>query len=234
MPVGDYLDVRLSTHSKGITQMNTEARNSSTLPNFVLATGSEASIGEVLRDELRVIRTHLDMDIAFVSEFLQGRRYFRYVDSTAEKPVIAVGDSDPLDESYCQYVVDGRLPRLIHDAALIPLARAMPVTTTLPVGAHISVPIHFSDGRVYGTFCCFKSVPDPSLLERDLALVQIFAEFTGKQLERQLAANRAQAEMIERVRSVIETQNVTIVYQPIYHFGIERIVGFESLARFSA
>jgi EAL domain-containing protein (putative c-di-GMP-specific phosphodiesterase class I) len=207
-----------------------------TLPDFVLADApaSEASVDDILQDALRTIRVHLGMDVAFMSEFLDGRRFFRYVDAVAETPPISVGDSDPLDESYCHYVVDGRLPQLIQDAARIPLAMTLPATTALPVGAHLSVPIQLSDGRIYGAFCCFKSAPDPTLLERDLAMVQIFAAFTGKQLERQLAANRTYDEMTERVRSVIDTQNFTIVYQPIYHFGVDRIVGFEALARFSA
>jgi EAL domain-containing protein (putative c-di-GMP-specific phosphodiesterase class I) len=174
------------------------------------------------------------MDVAFISEFLDGRRYFRHVDAAAAKAVIAVGASDPLDQSYCQCIVDGRLPRLIHDARQIPLARTMPATMALPVGAHISVPIQFSDGRIYGTFCCFKMSPDPTLLERDLELVQIFAEFTGKQLERQITARRSYDELRQRIQSVIDTQNFTIVYQPIYNVGTGKVVGFESLTRFSA
>jgi EAL domain-containing protein (putative c-di-GMP-specific phosphodiesterase class I) len=193
----------------------------------------EGPPSEVFQDALRVIREHLHMDVAFVSEFLDGRRYFRYVDSTAEKPLIAVGDSDQLEQSYCHYIVNGQLPQLIQDATLDPLARTMPVTMEFPIGAHISVPIHFSDGRVFGTICCFKSAPDLALMERDLALVQIFAQFAGKQLERHLAANRAQAEIIERVQSVIETQSFSVVYQPIYHCDSGRTIGFETLARFS-
>ena len=127
------------------------------ISDFVLgaAGADEASIDEILQDALRTIRVHLDMDVAFISEFLDGRRYFRHVDAAAAKAVIVVGASDPLDQSYCQCIVDGRLPRLIHDARQIPLARTMPATMALPVGAHISVPIQFSDGRIYGTFCCF-------------------------------------------------------------------------------
>jgi EAL domain-containing protein (putative c-di-GMP-specific phosphodiesterase class I) len=213
-----------------------QLREVPTIPDIMLTNtkASEASIDEIVKDALGTIRVHLGMDVAFVSEFLGDRRLFRYVDSTAEKPPISVGDSDPLEESYCHYIVDGRLPQLIQDASCIPLAMALPATTALPVGAHISVPIVLSDGRIYGTFCCFKSVPDLTLLDRDLALMKIFAEFTGKQLERQFAANRAHDDMIQRVRSVIDAQNVTIVYQPIYDFVADRIVGFEALARFSA
>ena len=149
----------------------------STLPDVILpgANLSEASIDDLLRDALQTIRLHLGMDVAFVSEFLDGRRFFRYVDAPDDNPPISVGGSDPLEESYCHYIVDGRLPRLMQDASLMPLALTFPATTALPVGAHISVPIHMSDGRVYGTFCCFKSAPDPTLVDRDLALVQIFA-----------------------------------------------------------
>lgn len=206
------------------------------ISDFVLGTAraDEGSIDQILQDALYTIRVHLDMDIAFISEFLDGRRYFRHVDAAAEKAVIVVGASDPLDESYCQCIVEGRLPRLIHDARQIPLARAMPATLALPVGAHISVPIQFSDGRIYGTFCCFKMTPDPTLLERDLELVEIFAEFTGKQLERQIAARRSYDEMKRRIQSIIDTQNFTIVYQPIYHVGTDKVVGFESLTRFAA
>ncbi|HEU5098412.1 MAG TPA: EAL domain-containing protein [Roseiflexaceae bacterium] len=194
----------------------------------------EVSAEELLRDALQTIRLHLGMDVAFVSEFCEGRRFFRYVDAPDDTTPISVGGSDPLEESYCQHIVDGRLPRLIQDASLIPLALTLPVTTELPVGAHISVPIHLSDGRVYGTFCCFKTVPDMTLVERDLALVQIFAEFTGKQLERQLAANRTHAEMLARIQSIIDTQSFALVYQPIFDFAANRIVGFETLARFAA
>ncbi len=123
---------------------------------------------------------HLSMDVALCRNFCTADAFFRYIDA-AESPPISVGGSDPFEESYCHYIVEGRLPRLMQDASCIPLALTLPTTTALPVGAHISVPIHFSDGQVYGTFCCFKSVPDPTLLDRDLALVEIMADFTGKQ-----------------------------------------------------
>jgi len=95
-----------------------------------------------------------------------------------------VNASDPLEDSYCQRVVDGRLPELIQDAFELPEANALPVTRALPVRAHLSVPIRLSDGRVYGTFCCFSSTPDATLGDRDLALVKIFADLTARHIER--------------------------------------------------
>lgn len=57
----------------------------SKLPDIVLdgreAKTDEASFDEILRDALRAIRLHLGMDVAFVSEFANGRRIFRLIDT---------------------------------------------------------------------------------------------------------------------------------------------------------
>lgn len=182
---------------------------------------------------IQAIRSHLEMDVAFVSEFANGRRYFRYVDGAGDNLPIRVGGSDPLEEGYCQRVVDGRLPGLIRDAAAIPEAAAMPVTRALPVGAHMSVPIRLSDGRVYGTFCCFSYVPDHSLNDRDLQMMRVFAEMTGHAIESDLELRRDRDEKAERIRRVFEQDELSIVFQPIFELKTGRTVAVEALARFS-
>jgi EAL domain-containing protein (putative c-di-GMP-specific phosphodiesterase class I) len=206
------------------------------IPDILLSSSKarDESIDGILSDALRAIREHLDMEVAFISEFTEGSRRFCYVDSPLKNPPIAAGDSGPLEESYCQRVVNGQLPELIQDASLIPAALELPVTTALPVGAHLSVAIRLSDGRVYGTFCCFSSTPDPTLGERDLAMMHLFADFTSQVIERQLAANRTRQEKSDRILSVLETEAFAIAYQPIFDLSINQIIGFETLTRFSA
>lgn len=134
----------------------------------VSAIGMTASIPRMLA----AIREHLGMDVAFISEFVEGRRFFRHVtaDGRSRQPPIAVGGSDPAEASYCQRVVEGRLPELIPDACLNAEALTLPATQALPVGAHLSVPIRLADGQIYGTLCCFSYTPDPSLTRRDVGL----------------------------------------------------------------
>lgn len=196
------------------------------------ASPGEEVIDEVVLDALCAIRLYLDMEVAFIAEFSEGRRRFRYVDSALENAPIAVGDSDPLEQSYCQRVVDGRLPQLIHDAALIPAALELPATLSVPVGAHLSVPIRLGDGQLYGTFCCFSTHPDFTLGDRDLAIMHLFADFTSRQLGRELTAERHRQAMHQRISSVLESEAFTIVYQPIVHLLDNKIVGFEALTRF--
>lgn len=193
----------------------------------------EASADEVLRECLRSIRQHLDMDVAFIAEFADGRRRFVHVDSGLDPAPVSPGHSDPLEESYCQRVVDGRLPQLIHDAAAHPVARELPVTASLPVGAHLSVPIRLTDGSVFGTFCCFSCAPDQTLTDRDLAMLRVFADFAGLQLDRQIASQRSRKEMATRVRLALEPGGLRCFLQPIVDFVTGRSVGYEALSRFA-
>ncbi|UPQ83920.1 EAL domain-containing protein [Pseudomonas knackmussii] len=192
------------------------------------------SLSEMLAETLHAVRSHLGMDVAFISEFRGGSRVFRYLDGNFVPLQLAVDASDPLEDSYCQRVLDGRLPELIQDAALLPEALALPVTEALPVGAHLSVPLRFSDGRVYGTFCCFSTTPDGTLNERDLSTLRLFADFAGRLLERHALSELKYAETFARIRSVIDQRTYSVVYQPIVHLLENRVVGYEALARFSA
>lgn len=192
------------------------------------------SVAGALQDILRTIRQHLGMDVAFLSRFADGKRIFQYVDTLHANHPVKVGGADPLEESYCQRIVDGRLPELIRDAAMYPAAAELPVTAALPVGAHLSVPIKLSDGRIYGTFCCFSHAADHSLTERDLHVMRAFADLAAKQIEQDIATHKERQEIEQRIKSILDSDNPSIVYQPIFHLAQNRIVGFESLSRFTA
>ena len=192
-----------------------------------------ASPGEAVRKLLRSIRLHLGMQVAFVAEFDQGRRYFRYTDSDDAASPVKEGGSDPLEESYCARVVDGRLPSLMRDASTVPEARALPVTAALPVGAHLSVPITLSDGRVFGTFCCFSSAVDNTLSARDVETMRVFAGVAADYVERDLGEQIRRAEVAARVSDVITSGALSSVYQPIYQLSDHAISGFEALTRFN-
>jgi EAL domain-containing protein (putative c-di-GMP-specific phosphodiesterase class I) len=181
---------------------------------------------------LQAVRTHLGMDVAFVAEFREHDRVFRHVDAQGAAP-IQPGDAVPLEQGYCQRVVDGRLPQLIVDAQALPEAAALPETQAIPIGSHLSVPIRLPDGHVYGTFCCFSYLADPSLTNRDLQMMKAFADVLADQIERERRQAREEAEQRKRIVEVMEQHHQPkIVYQPIYDLKTRRMVGVESLSRF--
>ncbi|WP_420473179.1 sensor domain-containing phosphodiesterase [Noviherbaspirillum sp. ST9] len=186
----------------------------------------------LISDALHAVRTLLDMDVAFVSEFNGGRRIFRYVDSSEEFTSVSANASDPLEETYCQRVLDGRMPELIADTAKNPEALKLAITSHLHIGNYLGVPIRFSDGAVYGTFCCFSTQANHALNNQHLETVRLFANFVGKVVERHSLAD-LRKESRARLNKVLEEERFDIHYQPIIHVSENRLVGHEALARFS-
>ncbi|MBD8729710.1 sensor domain-containing phosphodiesterase [Pseudomonas sp. CFBP 13710] len=181
---------------------------------------------------LRAMRTHLGMDVAFVSHFRQTDRVFTHVDAAALIP-LSPGDVLEMSAGYCRGVVSGELPGIIRDTGQLPAAMAIPQTPGLPIGAHMSVPIHLSDGRLYGTFCCFSHAPDPGLTERDLKMMKVFAELIAERLESDLQMVRDHDDKALRVLDVIQSQQPRVVYQPIYDLHTMHVAGWECLSRFN-
>lgn len=147
---------------------------------------SDADIHRSVSEVLQLVRDHLQMDVVFVSRFENGQRVFRHVEQDPARPLLTVGHSDPLEMSFCQRVVDGRMPQLVQDVARLPDAESLP---PLPfrVGAHISTPLVLGSGEVYGTFCCFSLTPDDSLTERDLKRLRMASEMTARLIDRSSA-----------------------------------------------
>jgi EAL domain-containing protein (putative c-di-GMP-specific phosphodiesterase class I) len=180
---------------------------------------------------LKAIRAHLGMDVAFVSEISGGAVHIRHADTEAGGP-IHVGDIFPAGDSYCQRIVDGRLPQIMSDTSVIPEAAALAATAGLPVGAVLSVPIRLGDGRTYGTFCCFGFAANGSLNHRDLAMIRAFAELAASEIDARLSTERTREETAARIRAVIDQDGIRAVYQPVYRLSDGAITGVESLARF--
>jgi EAL domain-containing protein (putative c-di-GMP-specific phosphodiesterase class I) len=188
---------------------------------------------EMIRRALAAIRTHLGMDVAYVSQFDGDRSIFRVVDAPGLEHMIKPGDSRPLDEVYCRHILDGRLPQLMPDTAAEPVAAAMPITRALPIGKHISVPIRMPDGSIYGMLCCLGFDADRSLRERDLQILKVFADLAAFEIARDVTAAKAAEERRSRIRKVIDNKEISTLYQPIWRLENSRPLGFECLSRFS-
>lgn len=146
------------------------------------ADASDDMLDGAISDVLRLLRDRMLMDVVFVSEFVDGRRVVRQIAAAGDSP-IQVGMSDPLEESWCQRVVDGRLPQFIADASLDPVAALLLKKIPFPVGTHISTPVVLNNGQVYGTLCCFSFHPKDQPNPDDLTRLQMTAQLTAQRLD---------------------------------------------------
>ena len=134
---------------------------------------SDASIETKLLKLLKLVRKHLDMDVAFISEFTDTGRVFKVVDNQTTNNCVSIGNSDPIEQTYCKKISDNELDEIIPDTNEHTITKQMPVTKKLSIGSYIGVPILLSTGKVYGTFCCYKTVKDTSLNKKDFLYGQI-------------------------------------------------------------
>ena len=139
---------------------------------------------ETIERLLSPVREALQMDVAFVSEFVEDRQVFRALEGDAESFGWREGESFPLDDSYCKRVLDGRISNVVPDARGEDLTKDLRATSEADIGSYVAVPLVLSDGRPYGTLCCVSHTPDPWLRERDLGLMERVARQLIEDLER--------------------------------------------------
>lgn len=180
---------------------------------------------------LCTVRRHLGMDVAFISRFREVDRVFEHVDAEGTAP-IQRGDVLSLEEGYCLKVVRGELPGCIPDTSRVSAAMRIPATRDISIGAHLSVPIRLESGTVYGTLCCFSHASDPTIGERDMALMHAFADVIGARIDEAVAADVVYRHDTHEIRHAMASGAPRMVFQPIYDLSRQRMRGVEALARF--
>ena len=187
---------------------------------------------ETIQKALEAVRMHLGMEVAYLSEFVGNDSVFRVVDAPGLEQLVKPGDVRSLDDVYCRHIMEGRLPELIPDTAAEPLCQAMPITHAVPIGAHVSIPVLLPDGKPYGMFCCLSPRANPSLNERDLNVMRLFAQMAAHQIGRDVMESRCVDEKRAGVEAIIAGRDFTLAFQPIVDFRKDVVKGFESLCRF--
>lgn len=155
------------------------------------ADSSDELVDKSVSEVLRLLRERMKMDVVFVSEFTEGQRVFRHVSTAPDSPVISEGGSEPLERSWCQRVVDGRLPRFIADASKLPATAELLKSVPFPIGTHISTPIVLDNGEIYGTLCCFSFHPHDQPNTEDLKNLEFTARLAAQKLDRQRVVRKA-------------------------------------------
>ncbi|OYX14116.1 MAG: hypothetical protein B7Z15_05030 [Rhizobiales bacterium 32-66-8] len=193
----------------------------------------DANSPEAVQLALSAIRKHLNMEVAYISEFVGDHSVYQVVDAPGLEALIKVGDSRSLDEVYCRHILAGRLPELMPDTAEFDLAASMPITQAVPIGAHMSVPIRSAAGDPLGMFCCLSPTPNPSLNARDLQVMRVFADMAAHHIVSQKTRETEAAAARHRMSQILETRAFRCVYQPIRNLLTNQVQGFEALCRFT-
>lgn len=135
----------------------------------------EVSVQRAIGELLGLVRDLLQLEVVFVSEVVDGRRVFRYIESQDGASRIQPGQSAPLEQTICQRILDGRMANVVHDVSAVREAQGLPRTFE-GMGTHIGVPVWMADGRLYGMLCCFNTSGGLSELDdRDVRRLEVAA-----------------------------------------------------------
>ena len=147
-------------------------------------------------------RELLQMDLAYVTEFVGNDQILRVVDGESASFGVWTGSAIPLADTYCQRLLDGRLENPVADVKAQEESRTMPITEASNVGAFSSVPVVLTDGRFYGTLCCIDHQPQAALGSREVQILYLLARMIADQIERDELQS-------ERQRLLAETAGVS-------------------------
>jgi hypothetical protein len=166
-------------------------------------TGAEPD--RVIQRALETARDMLDMDLAYVADVRSGLEDLVAIAGDGESFGARAGMQVPLEGTYCELLLHGRLDGIVPNAREHPLTADLPATRKARVGAYIGVPVTLPDGRTFGTFCCVSHGADPSLHQRDLRFMTVLGRLIGDQLarEEEHAAARRDAVMTSQVGALM-------------------------------
>jgi hypothetical protein len=140
------------------------------------------------------VRELLDLDVAYTGEIVGDTQHLRVAVGERDSFHLRDGGSLPFEHTLCRRVLAGEAPEIMPDVRAVESVRDLFVVAAADIGAFASVPLRFSDGRVYGTLCAAGHEARPQLGARDLQFLHVFARIVADQLER--------AELEERARGL--------------------------------
>jgi EAL domain-containing protein (putative c-di-GMP-specific phosphodiesterase class I) len=184
-------------------------------------------------DLLRTARRSLRMPVAFLSR-LDGTTQHLEVMESSLPLIFRDGMTQPQETTFCQAILDGRLPAVIADVRAHPEAMMLPAARIPRIRSYVSAPVRFADGELYGTFCAFGFTSDPELTTRDQALIEVLASAASVILEPEVHEQHRRAEIAERLSPVVAAGGPLVVLQPVVDLSTGERVGAEALSRFPA
>jgi len=173
------------------TKSDPEAQAPAPLPLDIASNLSDLAQRPSVALAVEAMREFLGMDVAYTSEIVGDQTTLHAAEGDGESFHISEGLVLPTDQTYCHRIMSGRLPHVNPDIRGDERAASMPITQIADVGAYTSVPLNFSDGRLYGTLCAASHDAMPSLGHRELQFLHVFARIVADQLEREEIQDQA-------------------------------------------
>lgn len=147
------------------------------------ADGGEIDDGDIVV-LLRRVRELLQMDVIFVGEFSGNSQVLHLADSRYEEDQRIDGLSTQLSDTYCQLMIESRIPQAVADTSQYEALTCLSATQDLQIAAYLSVPVYMNNGEFYGTLCCLSHTTRPELGHRQEKALGEVAQLISESVDR--------------------------------------------------
>ena len=91
-------------------------------------------------------------------------------------------------DSFCSEMIKGNGPRVAPDSGQVMAYRNAAIGRLVPIQAYVGVPLHHSDGSLFGTLCAIDPVCQPVTLVAEQPLIELLAGMLSTLLQWELKA----------------------------------------------
>ncbi|MEV1286094.1 EAL domain-containing protein [Micromonospora sp. NPDC049679] len=190
-----------------------------------------SDVEEQVADLLRTAKSSLGLSLAFLTRMDGTTQHLEVVESSIPF-LIRDGVTQRQETTFCQAIMDGKLPAVIPDVKAFPEAMKLPAARIPRIRSFVSVPVVLSDGNVYGTFCAAGFTSDKGLAKRDKSLMEVLAHAASVIIEPGVRERGRRSEIESRLNLVLANGGPAVVLQPIVDLATGGRIGAEALSRF--
>src|SRR5579862_447824 len=138
-----------------------------------------------IRHALDLARELLGVEFSYITEFRGDEQLIQGVSGDRISFDMSPGDGYPLDGSYCQRMITGKIPNVVPDAAANPKIRDLAVTRLSAIGAYVGIPVYLYEEKLYGTLCAASHQAHPELGARHARIMELLSQIITGALEEQ-------------------------------------------------
>lgn len=190
-------DTAINAASAVPAQVHDPVRLAAVRRTRLLDTGPEEAFDRLTR----LVATLLGTPYAFVTLVDDTRSFWK--SAVVAGTVEPVRRQDPVEESFCQYVIGAGRALIVTDIAADDRARGNPLVDLMGVAAWAAFPVRSLDGLVLGTFCVLDTVPR-DWTPHDLEVLETVSHAAAGEIALRVAAGDAQRATLQALEAAEE------------------------------